>query len=773
MVFNKRTLSITSKYSTLDDDEYGDMPYSKRLLSDISRKLPITSNLRIVDFNETFSEIKQLGIGRFGPVKQYLNKNNNKFVVGKHVKMEMFDHMYQDWGKIKKRINDFLKELEILYNLSRKHDRIADFLGIYNDNEKLIIFTEYLCNGSVKDKLEDGVGLSEKLTLKYFYQVCEGLHWLHDRSSPVVHRDIKAANILITAYDDVKLANFGLVRDLAIDGFGVSVGSEVSFDFRGTMLYVAPEVITSELGPGNKNAYGKPADMWALGCTIIEMLVCHPPYFEYFGCVEEMQKEVRERANGPIDKQLPYESKVLCPTASKHIKFLVDKLFEKNPDYRITVGQLIKLKRKMDETIESNYIDINAIYEKLKLNDSTGTLFSSDINSTRSSIEISALKDCNNTVKTLHKEEEVKGIKIGSSFNSTTKKQKKSNTIKDSAICFMYLNIFIVLIFLFIFYCNCDDIKGPLTKDFQSWLNSNGYKEYDFVREEFGFYGSYGGKKSSNASITKKPIIFIHGNSDGALKMEGLYSTGFSKTIEYFQNKGYGSEELYVTTWGDRNSDNAGKRSHSCEYVKYIRSFIDAVMKYTKSETINVISHSMGVTMARKAIVGTMTTDILDNCLVGRPLGEKVNVFIGLAGANYGLCTCSGPFASVEYTCNNLNGFFPGNDCESYLLYNKTYLPNDKTACDWSSENMICLKEPKYSKVLYDLNHSKYNAGQNIYSFWSLNDEVLGKTNEVWGRPTSHIPKSDGVRIFLNLSHEQVKDNTIPEQYSIINRFED
>uniref|UniRef100_A0A0K0EW95 non-specific serine/threonine protein kinase n=1 Tax=Strongyloides venezuelensis TaxID=75913 RepID=A0A0K0EW95_STRVS len=463
MVYLKRTLSATSRYSTVDDDEYSDLPYSKRLLTDIKKKLPDSSHLRITDFKENFTKIKELGMGRFGSVAQYLNTKTNTFIVGKHVKMEMFDHWSQDWGKIKKRLNEFVKELDILYTLAKKHDRIADFIGIYSDDMELIVFTEYLCNGSIKDKLEKGIGLSEKLSLKYFYQICDGLHWLHDRVNPVIHSDIKAANILVTAFDDVKLANFGLVRDLAIDGFGVAVGSEVSFDFRGTMLYVAPEVITSELGPGNRNAYGKPADVWALGCTLIEMLVCHPPYFEYFGCVEEMQKEVRERANGPVDKQLPYESKVLCPTASQHIKFLIDKLFDKNPETRITVSQLIKFKRKIDEDSEQSLIDIYSVYDKMNLASSTGTLFSSDLNSSNSSIEIGNLKDGNDL-------DEIRGgdinslllpkkpnrtRTISSSVFSSTKKGKKKKTITDIAICCLFFSSRFLLFFRYYFQSFC------------------------------------------------------------------------------------------------------------------------------------------------------------------------------------------------------------------------------------------------------------------------------------------------------------------------------
>lgn len=94
------------------------------------------------------------------------------------------------------------------------------------------------------------------------FQTVEALDYLHNLSPPVIHRDIKAANLLITSNDSIKLANFGLVRDLAVDGFGIAIASEITLDFRATLLYVAPEVLSSALGPGNRNAYELPADIW-------------------------------------------------------------------------------------------------------------------------------------------------------------------------------------------------------------------------------------------------------------------------------------------------------------------------------------------------------------------------------------------------------------------------------------------------------------------------------------------------------------------------------
>ncbi|VDL77185.1 unnamed protein product [Nippostrongylus brasiliensis] len=215
-------------------------------------------------------------------------------------------------GRFGERLDVFIKEFRHLHRISLANDRIANFLGLYADENQLLIFTEYLPNGSVKDKILNN-NINENNALHYFIDALKALNYLHTLEPPVIHRDIKAANLLLTISDSIKLANFGLVRDLAVDGFGIAVASDISLDFRGTLLYVAPEILTSELGPGNRRAYGKPADVWALGCTLIEMLTKYPPHFEYFGEVEGIQKEILDRASGDssnADDVTPQASKV-------------------------------------------------------------------------------------------------------------------------------------------------------------------------------------------------------------------------------------------------------------------------------------------------------------------------------------------------------------------------------------------------------------------------------------------------------------------------------
>jgi triacylglycerol lipase len=115
------------------------------------------------------------------------------------------------------------------------------------------------------------------------------------------------------------------------------------------------------------------------------------------------------------------------------------------------------------------------------------------------------------------------------------------------------------------------------------------------------------------------------------------WQTGFRTSIEFFIKKGYKPSELYITTWGNGNPLEAELRYHSKKYISFLRAFVEAVMKYTGKGKINIISHSMGVTLARKVIKGGSAYDALDGGAyeVGPSLSSSVDVFIGMLHHNY------------------------------------------------------------------------------------------------------------------------------------------
>ncbi|CAB3397330.1 unnamed protein product [Caenorhabditis bovis] len=299
------------------------------------------------------------------------------------------------------------------------------------------------------------------------------------------------------------------------------------------------------------------------------------------------------------------------------------------------------------------------------------------------------------------------------------------------------------------------DIAGPLSDDFQKWLDSNGYSGYDFVRSDYGSQGSYGGKTKNSPNVVNVPVIFIHGNSDAALHRSSS-ATGWSNSIEYFLAHGYTEAELYATSWQDTNELKASTRTHDCHTMTRMRKFVEAVIAYTGAPKISIVSHSMGVTMARKIIKGGSIEAPDGNCNLGLPLNKKVQVLVGISGANFGLCSCEGGGAVMEKTCNRKNGFWPGDSCGmNYLTCGLSPLPWPCSAVN-------------YSTFLMQLNSDKNKEADYVFSAWSHADELIGYNDMVWGRATSFIPTSDGKINYEIYTHMESKENTAADQYQMV-----
>ncbi|GMS88204.1 hypothetical protein PENTCL1PPCAC_10379, partial [Pristionchus entomophagus] len=235
-------------------------------------------------------------------------------------------------------------------------------------------------------------------------------------------------------------------------------------------------------------------------------------------------------------------------------------------------------------------------------------------------------------------------------------------------------------------------IRGPITNHFENWLNESGNGEDDFAQRFFFEFGSFGGKENDTHQLTRTPIIFYHGNEDGALAIPGNFTSGSSSQIEYFMSVGYTSAELYVTTWGTRDSDLSMTNDHGCEMMQRLRRFTLAVQEYTQSRSVNLISHSMGVTIARKIVKGGWIEEeggVI--CDLGEPLTDRVGVFIGITGANYGMCACQG-LSTIDKTCSQKNGFWPGDSC------------GVNNFCSSSHITLPC-KQENYNRLLWEMNH--------------------------------------------------------------------
>ena len=146
------------------------------------------------------------------------------------------------------------EEIALMQSLS--HVNIVSYWGTEVSAKYLTIFMEYVPGGSIATMLKKFGPFNERLIRVYTAQVLSGLDYLH--SHRIIHRDIKGANILVDHGGVCKLADFGASKRLEL----ITNAAEQSL--RGTPYWMAPEVIKQE-------PYGRQADIWSVGCTVIEM----------------------------------------------------------------------------------------------------------------------------------------------------------------------------------------------------------------------------------------------------------------------------------------------------------------------------------------------------------------------------------------------------------------------------------------------------------------------------------------------------------------------
>ncbi|XP_022748520.1 serine/threonine-protein kinase STY46-like isoform X3 [Durio zibethinus] len=218
---------------------------------------------------------------------------------------------------------EFAQEVFIMRKV--RHKNVVQFIGACTKPPGLCIVTEFMSGGSVYDYLHKQKGVFKLPSLlKVAIDVSKGMNYLHQNN--IIHRDLKAANLLMDENEVVKVADFGVAR--------VKAQSGVMTAETGTYRWMAPEVIEHK-------PYDHKADVFSFGIVLWELLTGKVPY-EYLT---------------PLQAAVGVVQKGLRPTIPKHTNPKLTELLERcwqqdpalRPDFSEIIGILQQIAKEVGD----------------------------------------------------------------------------------------------------------------------------------------------------------------------------------------------------------------------------------------------------------------------------------------------------------------------------------------------------------------------------------------------------------------------------------------
>lgn len=269
---------------------------------------------------------EQIGIGAVGVV--YLGLWQGTLVAVKRV---LCPHLDMESRKT--------LEHEVRMNSLLRHPNIVLFMGvIFHSNNDISLLSEYCEKGPLQRLIYDKhFDLKYTFVMKFSLDATQGLAYLHSRSPPILHRDLKSANLLVDSSWNLKIADFGMSAVLS------NIHQDGAL---GTIQYTAPEVLRNETP-------SEASDIYSLGMVLWEMGTRELPFkgknrYELFiGIAEHGMK--------------PEISKCELRTSSKYVS-VVKRCLSFQPEERPSAVELLEL---LYEVIDEDS-DISAALHNLR-----------------------------------------------------------------------------------------------------------------------------------------------------------------------------------------------------------------------------------------------------------------------------------------------------------------------------------------------------------------------------------------------------------------------
>ncbi|KAK3723342.1 hypothetical protein RRG08_059132 [Elysia crispata] len=229
----------------------------------------------------------------------------------------------------------FLNEAKIMHKLT--HPKLVQLMAVVSAQEPFWIITELMVNGSLLDFLrsEQGKKLKFNVLIEMNSQVAEGMSYLENVN--FVHRDLRAANILVGEHYEVKVADFGLARILETEENVYEANENTKFPIKWT----APEAAL-------ERKFSIKSDVWSFGVLMYEIITYGKvPYPGMAGAevlsMVEKGRRMSKPTNGPIEVPDSYFNMMLqCwkrvpedrPTFDSLHYFFDDYFVNSEPNYR-------------------------------------------------------------------------------------------------------------------------------------------------------------------------------------------------------------------------------------------------------------------------------------------------------------------------------------------------------------------------------------------------------------------------------------------------------